>query len=136
LEATLSGKPMIAPISTGPADFLHKEYTVEIPHTMTKVPASAFPKDYGNPEAKWSTVDYGMAGKLMKDVYENYDKYKLKAKKQMIVNKELFSHEAMKARLDQIISPLIAKVPQPVQLKLPSLKKEPKKLKLPTLKKG
>ena len=136
LEATLSGKPMIAPISTGPADFLHKEYTVEIPHTMTKVPASAFPKDYGNPEAKWSTVEYGMAGKLMKDVYENYDKYKLKAKKQMIVNKELFSHEAMKARLDQIISPLIAKVPQPVQLKLPSLKKEPKKLKLPTLKKG
>ena len=58
---------------------------------------------------------------------ENYDKYKLKAKKQMIVNQELFSHEAMKARLDQIISPLIAKVPQPVQLKLPSLKKEPKK---------
>ena len=136
LEATLSGKPMIAPISTGPADFLHKEYTVEIPHTMTKVPASAFPKDYGNPEAKWSTVDYGMAGKLMKDVYENYDKYKLKAKKQMIVNKELFSHEAMKKKLDEIISPLIAQVPQPVQLKLPSLKKEPKKLKLPTLKKG
>jgi len=136
LEATLSGKPMIAPISTGPADFLHKEYTVEIPHTMTKVPASAFPKDYGNPEARWSTVDYGMAGKLMKDVYENYDKYKLKAKKQMIVNKELFSHEAMKQKLDGIISSLIAKVPQPVQLKLPTLKKEPKKLKLPTLKKG
>jgi glycosyltransferase involved in cell wall biosynthesis len=136
LEATLSGKPMIAPISTGPADFLHKEYTVEIPHTMTKVPGSAFPKDYGNPEAEWSTVDYGMAGKLMKDVYQNYDKYKLKAKKQMIVNKELFSHEAMKKKLDEIISPLIAQVPQPVQLKLPSLKKEPKKLKLPTLKKG
>ena len=54
----------------------------------------------------------------------------------MIVNQELFSHEAMKARLDEIISPLISKVPQPVQLKLPSLKKEPKKLKLPTLKKG
>ena len=136
LEATLSGKPMIAPISTGPADFLHKEYTVEIPHTMTKVPASAFPKDYGNPEAKWSTVDYGMAGKLMKDVYENYDKYKLKAKKQMIVNQELFSHEAMKKKLDEIITPLISKIPQPVQLKLPTLKKEPKKLKLPTLKKG
>ena len=39
---------MIAPISTGQADFLHKEYTVELPHEMTKVPASAFPKDYGN----------------------------------------------------------------------------------------
>jgi hypothetical protein len=54
----------------------------------------------------------------------------------MIVNKELFSHEAMKQKLDGIISSLIAKVPQPVQLKLPSLKEEPKKLKLPTLKKG
>ena len=81
---------MIAPISTGQADFLHKEYTVELPHEMTKVPASAFPKDYGNVEAKWSTVNYGVAGQLIKDVYENYDKYKLKAKIQMIVNKEIF----------------------------------------------
>ena len=136
LEATLSGKPMLAPISTGQADFLHKEYTVELPHEMTKVPASAFPKDYGNSEALWSTVNYGMAGKLMEDVYQNYDKYKLKAKKQMIVNKEMFSHEAMKQKLEDIISPLISKIPQPVELKLPSLKKEPKKLKLPTLKKG
>ena len=136
LEATLSGKPMLAPISTGQADFLHKEYTVELPHEMTKVPASAFPKDYGNVEAKWSTVNYGVAGQLIKDVYQNYDKYKLKAKKQMIVNKEMFSHEAMKQKLEDIISPLISKIPQPVELKLPSLKKEPKKLKLPTLKKG
>ena len=136
LEATLSGKPMLAPISTGQADFLHKEYTVELPHEMTKVPASAFPKDYGNSEALWSTVNYGMAGKLMEDVYQNYDKYKLKAKKQMIVNKETFSHEAMKQKLEDIISPLISKIPQQVELKLPSLKKEPKKLKLPTLKKG
>ena len=136
LEATLSGKPMIAPISTGQADFLHKEYTVELPHTMTKVPAGAFPKDYGNPEALWSTVNYGVAGKLMEDVYQNYDKYKLKAKKQMIVNKETFSHEAMKQKLEDIISPLLAGVPKQVELKLPSLKKEPKKLKLPTLKKG
>ena len=136
LEASLSGKPMIAPIATGQADFLHKEYTVELPHAMTKVPAGAFPKDYGNPEAEWATVNYGVAGKLIQEVYENYDKYKLKAKKQMIVNKEMFSHEAMKEKLDDIISPLISKIPQPVELKLPSLKKEPKKLKLPTLKKG
>ena len=81
-------------------------------------------------------MNYGVAGQLIKDVYENYDKYKLKAKKQMIVNKETFSHEAMKQKLEDIISPLISGVPQQVELKLPSLKKEPKKLKLPTLKKG
>ena len=136
LEASFSGKPIIAPISTGQADFLDREYTIEIPHVMTKVPGNAFPKDYGNPEAEWATVNYGIAGRLMKDVFENYDKYKLKAKKQMIVNRDAFSHEAMKDKLEGIMDKLLANVPQPVQLKLPTLKKEPKKLKLPTLKKG
>ena len=136
LEASLSGKPIIAPVSTGQADFLSKDYTVELPHAMTKVPAGAFPKDYHNPEALWSTVNYGIAGRLMKDVFENYSKYKLKAKKQMIVNQQTFSHQAMKDKLESIVDRLLAGIPQQVQLKLPTLKKEPKKLKLPTLKRG
>jgi hypothetical protein len=136
LEASLSGKPILAPVSTGQADFLSKDYTVELPHAMTKVPAGAFPKDYHNPEALWSTVNYGIAGRLMKDVFENYSKYKLKAKKQMIVNQQTFSHQAMKDKLESIVDRLLAGIPQQVQLKLPTLKKEPKKLKLPTLKKG
>ena len=136
LEASFSGKPIIAPVSTGQADFLTKDYTVELPHAMTKVPAGAFPKDYHNPEALWSTVNYGIAGRMMKDVFENYDKYKLKAKKQMIVNRQTFSHQAMKDKLESIVDKLLSGVPQQVQLKLPSLKKEPKKLKLPTLKRG
>ena len=61
LEASLSGKPILAPIATGQADFLSKDYTVELPHAMTKVPAGAFPKDYHNPEALWATVNYGRA---------------------------------------------------------------------------
>ena len=136
LEASFSGKPVIAPIATGQADFLSKDYTVELPHAMTKVPAGAFPKDYHNPEALWATVNYGIAGRMMKDVFENYDKYKLKAKKQMIVNRETFSHKAMTDKLESIVGKLLGGVPQQVQLKLPTLKKEPKKLKLPTLKKG
>ncbi len=136
LEASFSGKPVIAPIATGQADFLSKDYTVELPHAMTKVPAGAFPKDYHNPEALWATVNYGIAGRMMKDVFENYDKYKLKAKKQMIVNRETFSHKAMTDKLESIVGKLLGGVPQQVQLKLPTLKKEPKKLKLPKLKKG
>ena len=136
LEASLSGKPILAPVSTGQADFLSKDYIVELPHAMTKVPAGAFPKDYHNPEALWSTVNYGIAGRLMKDVFENYSKYKLKAKKQMIVNQQTFSHQAMKDKLESIVDRLLAGIPQQVQLKLPTLKKEPKKLKLPTLKRG
>jgi len=136
LEASFSGKPIIAPVSTGQADFLDKDYTVEIPHAMTKVPRSAFPDGYTDDAAEWSTVNYGIAGKMMKDVFENYGKYKLKAKKQMIVNRETFSHKAMTEKLVSIVDKFIESVPQQVKLKLPSLKAEPKKLKLPTLKKG
>jgi len=54
----------------------------------------------------------------------------------MIVNEQTFSHQAMKDKLESIVEKLLSGVPQQVQLKLPTLKKEPKKLKLPTLKRG
>ena len=136
LEASLSGKPVIAPISTGQADFLDKQYSVELPHQMTKVAPNAFPKDYTTPESMWSTVNYGIVGRVMLDVFNNYDKYKMKAKKQMIVNRETFSHDAMRDKLIQITDKVLEGVPKQVELKLPKLTKEPKKLNLPKLKKG
>ena len=136
LEASLSGKPIVAPISTGQADFLDKQYSVELPHQMTKVSPNAFPKDYTTPESMWSTVNYGIAARVMLDVFKNYSKYKMKAKKQMIVNRETFSHEAMKDKLIEITDKVLEGIPKQVQLKLPKLTKEPKKLNLPKLKKG
>ena len=136
LEASFSGKPILAPIATGQADFLDKMYTVELPHIMTKVPTGAFPKEYHNPEAGWATVNYGIASKLMREVYQNYPKYQLKGKKQMLVNRQMFTHEKMSEKLISIVDKMLEGVPQQVQLKIPSLTKEPKKLKLPTLKKG
>ena len=79
LEASLSGKPVIAPISTG-QDFLDKQYSVELPHQMTKVPPNAFPKDIQHLESQWSTVNYGIASRVMLDVFKNYDKYKHQVK--------------------------------------------------------
>ena len=134
LEATFSGKPLIAPISTGQADFLDKEYTIELPHTMTKVPNSAFPKEYQNQEAYWSTVEYGTALQILKEVHKNYKKYEIRGKKQMIVNRENFSHEKMKEKLVSIVDKMLESVPQEVSLKLPKLKKK-QDVKLPKLKK-
>ena len=136
LEASFSGKPIIAPISTGQADFLDKEYTIEIPHVMTRVSPSAFPTEYVTPDSQWSTVKYSIASALMSDVFKNYNKYKIRGKKQMIVNRENFSFESMKTKLIDIIESVMGDIPKQVELKLPTLKKEPKKLKLPTLKKG
>jgi len=91
-----------------------------------------------------------MASKIIKDVFENYSKYQLKAKKQMIVNTDMFSHEAMKEKLEKIVDKILESIPQKVQLTLPKLghdnalsrigkKKSVEKvedIKLPKLKKG
>jgi hypothetical protein len=59
----------------------------------------------------------------------------------MIVNRELFSHEAMKEKLEKIIDKELEGVSQPVKLTLPKLKKKgsssqkSNEIKLPKLKK-
>jgi len=136
LEASFSGKPIIAPISTGQADFLDREYTIEIPHVMTKVAPNAFPKEYVTPDSQWFTVKYSVASALMRDVFKNYGKYKIRGKKQMIVNRENFSFESMKTKLIDMVESVMSDIPKMVELKLPTLKKEPTKLNLPKLKKG
>jgi len=135
LEASLSGKPVIAPISTGQADFLNSDYTVELPHEMTKVSPNAFPKDYITPESMWSTVNYGISGRIMLDVFNNYPKYLVKGKKAMLVNSQTFTHEEMKNKLVNIVDKMLVDVPKKVELKLPNLSNSDK-LKLPKLKKG
>ena len=134
LEASFSGKPILAPISTGQADFLDKDYTIELPHVMTKIPQSAFPKEYFNSESVWSTVNYGIASQIMKDVVKNYNKYKIRGKKQMLVNREHFTHEKMSDKLITIVDNILKDVPQEVSLKLPKLVKK-SDVKIPKLKK-
>ena len=124
LEASFSGKPIIAPIATGQADFLSKGVSVELPHQMTKVPKGSFPEQFNNEEAVWATVNYPVAIKVVKDVYDNYDKYKMRGKKQMIINRETFSHEEMKNKLVNIVDDMIKDIPKEVELKLPELKKD------------
>ena len=135
LEASFSGKPIIAPIATGQADFLDSEYTIELPHAFTKVPQSAFPNGYVDEEAKWATVNYGVSLNIMKDVYKNYDKYKIRGKKQMIINREHFTHDKMKEKLIQMVDKSLEGVAQQVELKLPKLVKK-SDIKIPKLKKG
>ena len=136
LEASLSGKPVIAPLSTGQADFLTKDTAVELPHTFTKVSPNAFPQGYTTPESLWSTVNYNVAGRIMLDIFNNYSKYEIKGKKASLINSGTFSYQEMKTKLEKIIDEQLSSLPQKVELKLPNLTKEPEKLKLPKLKKG
>ena len=140
LEASLSEKPIIASNWSGQLDFLNADALL-LPGGLVNVPPNSFPKEFNVEGAQWFQVNYQYASNVMKEVFNNYDKYKIKAKKLAIVNKTKFTLSDMTKKLDEILTKYLPKFevqPQKVDLKLPTLKKvsEPKQnLGLPKLKK-
>jgi glycosyltransferase involved in cell wall biosynthesis len=130
LEFATTGKPIIAPYYSGPADFLKKEFICELPGGLTEIHGSAR-NEFLIKGANWFTVDYNYAGKMLQDVQKNYKKWLELAKRQRYFVNTTFTKTAVvpvyKNVLD-IIDEALALVPKQVQLELP-------KLKLPTLKK-
>ena len=139
LEATQSGKPVIAPGWSGHVDFLNQNYAVLLPGTLNRAPKEAFPKDIllDVPENKWITVNYSVASNIMRDIHNNYQKYLVKAKQLQIYTKQKFSFESMKDILGKKVDSVLDTLPKSVELKLPKLNKvDDKKINLPKLKKA
>ena len=128
LEASIAGKPVIAPNYSGHVDFLDSEMSILLPGEIKQIHPSAAVQDMLIPESGWFTVDYKKAAETLEDVYKNYKKYIDGAKKQAYRSRTIFSLEEMSNLLLTILED---KVPKPVQLKLPQLKK----IELPKLKK-
>jgi hypothetical protein len=142
LEASLSEKPIIAPNWSGHIDFLDSD-AVLLPGSLNDVKKESFPKSMHVKGSQWYTVNYNYASKTLKDVFDNYSKYTVKAKKLSIKNKTKFSLDSMTKNFEKILEqhlPKFEEHPQVVDLKLPKLKKvgsvsEAPKIKLPKLKK-
>jgi glycosyltransferase involved in cell wall biosynthesis len=127
LEASLSGKPVIASNWSGHVDFL--KHSVMLPGELKKVDQSAVWKDVIIPESQWFYVNHIYAAKVMKDVFKNYKNYLSDAKKQAAFAAKNFSSTAMKEKFSEIMDKYIV---EEVKVKLPKLKKS--ELKLPKLK--
>ena len=142
LEFATTGKPIIAPHYSGQSDFLKKEFICALPGTMTDIHPSAA-NDFLLKEAKWLTVDYGYAGKMLVDVLKNYKKWKELATRQRYFVNSNFTQTAVAKQYDvlfDIIDKGTNSIPKQVELKLPKLKKldsdtSSTKLKLPKLQK-
>ena len=138
LEASLTEKPVIASNWSGHVDFLSSN-AVLLGGALGKVPKKAFPKDMRVDGAQWFTVNYNNTSGIMMDVFKSYKKYTLNAKKLSMMNKKMFSLNAMTRRFGQILDEYLPEFPKEVKLELPKLKKvgseEPPKAKLPKLKK-
>jgi glycosyltransferase involved in cell wall biosynthesis len=139
LEASISQKPVIAPNWSGHVDFLTKNLSVLLGGTMKKVNKQSFQKGIYVKDSYWFTVNYQMASKVLKNVFQNYKRFALNASKQGTINKSRFSLNKMTEIFEKILDDNVPEFPKEVKLKLPKLKKvkdtEPPKITLPTLKK-
>ena len=125
LEASLSAKPVIAPNWSGHVDFLSSNATL-LPGSLNDVKKESLPKNMHVDGAQWFTVNYNYAFKTLKDVFDNYSKHIVKAKKLAIVNSTKFSLDAMTKKFEEILDkhlPKFDEPPKPVKLNLPKLKK-------------
>jgi len=74
-------------------------------------------------EAKWFRPDDNQVGYALTDVFENYNKYKEKAKRLAFRNKKEFSLSKMTEKLGEILEQYELKIPKVVEMKIPKLKK-------------
>ena len=140
LEFSLTNKPVLTTNWSGHIDYLNPEFTTLLQGSLKKVHPSAA-NNMLMQEAEWFNVDTIHVGHYLKDIFENYKKYKDLAKRQGYYSRTNFSFEKMKEVLGKALEEKIPEFPKHVELKLPKLKKigennsNAPKLKLPKLKK-
>ena len=141
LEASISGKPVIAPRWSGHVDFLDSKYTIPLNGSLTKVQKGSFPDNFFVEGSEWFTVNYQKASTTLRNVYRSHKKYTANAKRLSTQNSKNFSLDAMTTQFGKILDKYVPQFPEQVSLQLPKLKKiggtdsKTARIKLPKLKK-
>jgi glycosyltransferase involved in cell wall biosynthesis len=123
LEFSLTGKPVIVSNWSGHLDFL-KEGAILLEGELKPVHESAADQ-FLLKEAQWFNVNVSKALSVIKDVYKNYDKYKVESFQLGKQNKQNFGLEKMTKLFDVILNQygIYTKIqPKFQQLQLPKLK--------------
>jgi glycosyltransferase involved in cell wall biosynthesis len=123
LEFSLTGKPVIVSNWSGHLDFL-KEGAVLLDGELKPVHESAADQ-FLLKDSQWFNVNISKALSTIKDVYKNYDKYKVASYQLGKQNKQNFGLEKMTKLFDVILNQygIYTKVqPKFQQLQLPKLK--------------
>jgi glycosyltransferase involved in cell wall biosynthesis len=122
IEASMSGKPVVAPNWSGHLDFLNKDKSVLLRGSVKPVHASSV-NDWIIKESGWFYVNYQEANITLKDIFYNYDKYSDKCSGLSEENKEKFSMDKMSEKLKEIFDKNIPEFAVKAKLVLPKLKR-------------
>jgi glycosyltransferase involved in cell wall biosynthesis len=121
LEFSTSKKLVIVSGFSGQMDFMKPDSSIIIGGTLKNVHPSAVVKDMILPESQWFNPDHGQVGQALRDVFDNFKKYKDFGKKQAYHSTSNFSWGMMRDLLESRLTELIPEFPKQVELKLPKL---------------
>lgn len=133
LEFSMIDKPIICSNWSGPVDFLDKKYSTLINGNLTPVHPSVA-NNLLLKEGLWFSPSFEEIGNALTSVFNNYEKFLIKAKEQSKINKSLFTFEAMKEKINDELKKF-PEFARQIELKLPSLNTNIKKFELPKLEK-
>jgi glycosyltransferase involved in cell wall biosynthesis len=131
LEASVSGKPVIASGWSGHLDFLDNEGAVLVGGELKNVHESSVWENVIMKEAGWFSPNIQQAANAFAAVFFEYVGFKNKAYNLSVRNRKEFSYESIQKKTWELLTKYVPEFPKQVALKLPTLKK----VELPTLKK-
>ena len=123
LEATISGKPVIASGWSGHLDFLNAEDAVLVGGELAQIHPSSVWENILIPESSWFRPDTQQSANALAAVFMDYDTFHKKAKKLGKENFKNFSYKAIQQRTFELLDKYVPEFPKEVKITLPKLKK-------------
>ena len=132
LEASISGKPVIASGWSGHMDFLNAEDAVLVGGQLKEIHPSSVWDNILIKESSWFYPDVQQSANAMAAVFMDYETFRKKAAKLGKENFKKFSYKSIQQRTWELLDKYVPEFPKQVPLTLPKLKK----IELPKLKKS
>lgn len=123
LEASVSGKPVIASGWSGHMDFLNSEEAVLVGGELKQIHPSSVWDGVLVKESSWFAPDMNNAANAMWAVFTDYSNFKKKAYDLTLKNRKNFSYEAIQKRTFELLDKYVPEFPKQMTLTLPKLKK-------------
>lgn len=123
LEASISGKPIIASGWSGHLDFMDKDTALLIGGELKNVHPSSAWENVILTEAQWFAADPQQCVNAFAATFLDYKKFKQGAYDLALKNKKLFSYETIRKKTFELLDKYVPEFPKQVRLVLPKLKK-------------
>lgn len=123
LEASVSGKPVIASGWSGHIDFLNKDQAVLVGGELKNVHESAAWENVILKEAQWFAPNPQHCADAFGVVFLEYAKFRNLAYDLAIANRKKFAYDVIQQQTAQLLDKYVPEFPKQVEIKLPKLKK-------------